>query len=114
MSFNSISKDGENFLKEFIKGFYRQIMKIQNLTKFEIILTEWIEDFFNCNEKNSKTTLKLMENHEEIEIWFSSLIGFFYDHGIGDANIIDKDKSLALYLSINNFEIGRASCRERV
>ena len=70
MSFNSISKDDENFLKEFIKGFYRQIMKIQNLTKFEIILTELIEDFFNYNEKNSKTTLKLMENHEENEKWF--------------------------------------------
>ena len=34
--------------------------------------------------------LKLMENHEENENWFSSLIGFFYEHGISDDNIIDK------------------------
>src|ERR1051325_2779492 len=98
MTFNNISKDDENFLKEFLKGFYRQILKIQNFVKFEIILTEWIEDFFKYNEKNSKTILKLMEDHEENENWFSSLIGFFYEHGIGDTNIIDKNKSLRLYL----------------
>ena len=91
MSFNNISKDDENFLKEFLKGFYRHIMKIQNLTKFEIILIEWLENFFNYNQKNSKTILELMENHKENENWFSSLTGFFYDHGIGDTKIIDRE-----------------------
>src|SRR6266516_2335911 len=44
--------------------------------------------------------LKLMENHKENENWFSSLIGFFYEHGIimSDTIIIDKNKSLKLYL----------------
>ena len=51
MSLNNISKDDENFLKVFLKGFYRQVMKIQNYAKFEMILTEWIQDFFNYNEK---------------------------------------------------------------
>ena len=42
-----------------------------------------------------------MKNHEENENWVSSLIGFFYENG----NIIDKNKSLDLYLlSINKNE----------
>src|SRR5271163_2060061 len=50
--------------------------------------------------------LKSMENHEENENWFASIIGFFYEHGIGDTDIIDKNKSLELYLlSINKEEL---------
>jgi hypothetical protein len=42
-----------------------------------------------------------MRNHKENEFWFSSIIGFFYQYGIGCD--INKDKSLELYLlSINN------------
>src|SRR6266480_5627632 len=105
MSWNNISKDDEIFLKEFLKGFYRQIIKIVYYDNFEIILTEWTKDFFSLNKKSSETVLKLMENHEENENWFSSLIGFFYEHGISDDNIIDKNKSLELYLlSINENE----------
>ena len=93
MSLNNISKDDENFLKIFLKGFYRQVMKIQNYAKFEMILTEWIQDFFNYNEKDPKIILELMKNHEENENWFSSLIGFFYDHDMGGINVVDKDIS---------------------
>ena len=41
-----------------------------------------------------------------MKIGFQSLTGFFYDHGIGDTKIIDKEKSLMLYYlsSINKFE----------
>ena len=47
-----------------------------------------------------------MENHEENENWFSSLIGFFYEHGICGSDTIDKNKSLELYLlSINKEEL---------
>ncbi|RIA93122.1 hypothetical protein C1645_819850 [Glomus cerebriforme] len=79
---NYISKDDENFLKEFLKNFYRQIIKIEYCTKFENSLTEWIQNYLNYNEKNSEIILKLMENHEENENWFSSIIGFFYDYEI--------------------------------
>src|SRR5581483_2087325 len=114
MSSNNISiRDDEIFLKEFLKEFYLQIMRIENYTNFKIILKEWIQEFFNNNEKDTKKILKLMENHKENENWFSSLIGFFYDYGIisNDNNfnsnsnniIINKNKSLNLYLlSINN------------
>src|SRR5688572_2164268 len=98
LSDSNISKDDENFLKEFLKEFYRQIIKIVNYEKYENILIEWIQNFLNHNEKNPEIILKLMEGHKENENWFSSLIGFFYEHGIGDTNIIDKNKSLKLYL----------------
>ncbi|CAB4478822.1 unnamed protein product [Rhizophagus irregularis] len=109
---NNLKDDDETFLKEFLKDFYHHIIKIDNYEKFEIILKEWVKDYFNINEKNPKMILKLMEDHEENYNWFSSLIGFFYEHDIivvdddddDDGNtIIDKDKSLKLYLlSINN------------
>ncbi|CAB5365617.1 unnamed protein product [Rhizophagus irregularis] len=110
---NNITKDDENFLKEFLKDFYRQIIKIEYYPKFKnIFLTNWTKDYLNHNEKNPEIILKLMENHKESENWFSSLIGFFYEHNniiIGfdddDTKFIDKNKnnSLKLYsLSINN------------
>ncbi|CAB4472937.1 unnamed protein product [Rhizophagus irregularis] len=103
-----ISKEDENFLKEFLKDFYRQIIKIEHYPNFEIILKEWTEDYFIYNEKDTEIILNLMENHEESENWFSSLIGFFYEHDIGfdDTKFIDKNESLKLYLlSIKKDEI---------
>src|SRR4051812_5474773 len=95
---NNVLNNDENFLKEFLKKFYRQVLKIENFAKYENILTEWVKDFLKYNEKNPEIILKLMEEHEENENWFSSLIGFFYGHGIGDTNIIDNNKSLKFYL----------------
>ncbi|RIA90344.1 hypothetical protein C1645_876138, partial [Glomus cerebriforme] len=100
---NDISKHDEIFLKEFLKGFYRQVIKIENFNRFENILMEWVKEFFEINKKDSKQILELMENHEEKENWFPSLIGFFYQHGIDNSCVIDKYESLKLYsLSINN------------
>ena len=82
MSLNNISKNDENFLKEFLKEFYHQIIKIENYKNFEDILIEWIKEFFIHNEKDSEKILRLMEDHEENENWFSSLIGFFYENGL--------------------------------
>ncbi|CAB5366797.1 unnamed protein product [Rhizophagus irregularis] len=92
-----ISKEDENFLKEFLKDFYRQVIRIEYYSKYEHILKEWIKDYFNDNEKSPEIILNLMKNHEESENWFSSLIGFFYEH---------KNNSLKLYsLSINKDDI---------
>ncbi|PKK55567.1 hypothetical protein RhiirC2_802055 [Rhizophagus irregularis] len=86
----------ETFLKEFLK--------------------EWTKDFFNINEKKFEKILKLiklMENHnkDKDNNWFTSLIGFFYEYGIGETIIIDKNKSLKLYLlSINNYYKNKFLC----
>ncbi|CAB4385532.1 unnamed protein product [Rhizophagus irregularis] len=104
---SNISNDDENFLKEFLKEFYRQIINIENYKNFKNTLTEWIQDYFNYNEKDTKIFLKLMKEHEENENWFSSLIGFFYENGIGYDDDDDNDGGdiLIYYLkSIKNYE----------
>ena len=49
-----ISKDDENFLKDFLKDFYRQVIRIEYYPKFENILIEWTQDYFNNNKKDSE------------------------------------------------------------
>ncbi|CAB5366844.1 unnamed protein product [Rhizophagus irregularis] len=88
---NNILNDDEIFLKEFLKKFYRQVLKIENFTKYENILKEWVKDFLKYNEKSPEIILKLMKEHEEKENWFSSIIGFFYEHDI--AIVIDDNNN---------------------
>ncbi|CAB5396307.1 unnamed protein product [Rhizophagus irregularis] len=96
-----ISNYDENFLKEFLKDFYRKLIKIidtNNLITLENTLIEWIK---NIDNKDTKIILESMQNHKDNELLFSSIIGFFYQHGIGC--IVDKNKSLDFYiLTINN------------
>ncbi|PKY18744.1 HCP-like protein [Rhizophagus irregularis] len=84
----------EKFLKKFSKDFYKKIIYINDYNTIKTLennLKEWIN-----NNKNSNEILKLMRNHEKNKIWFSSIIGFFYQYGIG-CNM-DKNKALELYL----------------
>jgi hypothetical protein len=93
----NISDHEEKFLKEFLRNFHQKIIDIEDFNTFENTLKEWIKN----SDKNIEKILKLMKNHKENEFWFSSIIGFFYQYGIGCD--INKDKSLELYLlSINN------------
>ena len=94
---NDTSENDESFLKKFLIDIYYKIIDVEDFSNFEIILSEFIIYI----DKNVKTILELMKNHKESETWFSSIIGFFYQHGIGcDAN---KNKALELYLlAVNN------------
>ncbi|CAB4398225.1 unnamed protein product [Rhizophagus irregularis] len=92
-----IIKNDENFLKDFSKDFYLRLIDIEDLNTYEVTLIE----FINNIDENVKKILELMQNHKENEFWFSSIIGFFYQCGIGC--IIDKNKALEFYLlSVNN------------
>src|SRR5436190_22459785 len=74
------SKDDENFLKEFLRNFHQKIINMNDFNYFEnTLINEWIMNI----DKDSKTILKLMQNHKETEFLFSSIIGFFYQYGIG-------------------------------
>ena len=42
-----------------------------------------------------------MENHQQSELWFSSLIGYFYQHGIGRK----ESKNKALILKMKKIKI---------
>jgi TPR repeat protein len=102
MSIISIKGD-EDFLKEFLKDFYQKIIDLDDvddyLVSFENTLNEWI----NKIVKDTQTILELMQNHEKSELWFSSILGFFYQCGIGC--YIDKNKALELYLlTVNSKE----------
>src|ERR1044072_4734801 len=95
MQITDISKSDEIFLKEFSRDFYQIIVNINDWNTFEITLSEWINDI----NKNTKTILALLQKNEFL---FSSIIGFFYQYGIG-CDVIDKSKSLKLYLfAVNN------------
>ena len=95
----NISKIDENFLKEFTRDIYRKIINTNYLHTPENGLSEWIKNL----DKNTETILKLMQNHKQTKFWFSSIIGFFYQLGIGCD--VDKNKALGLYLlSVNNEE----------
>src|ERR1043165_2068803 len=95
-----ISKDDENFLKEFSRDFHQKIIGISELHIFDNILIEWIKNI-DKNDKNAKTILELMQYHK---FWFTSNIGFFYQHGIG-CNNVNKNKALEMYLlAVNDKE----------
>ncbi|CAB4398220.1 unnamed protein product [Rhizophagus irregularis] len=89
-------KDDDDFLKKFLRNFYQKITEIDdyNIT-FENTLIKWINNMIDKND-DTKTILELMQNHKESKLWFSSIIGFFYQYGIDC--IIDKNKALELYL----------------
>src|SRR4051812_30129439 len=95
----TICKSDENFLKEFSRNFYRKIIDIKDFNKFETILSDWIRNL----GKNIETIFELMKNHEQNRFWFSSIIGFFYQFGVGCD--VDDGKALEFYLlAVNNDE----------
>ncbi|RIA92257.1 hypothetical protein C1645_820941 [Glomus cerebriforme] len=90
----------ENFLKVsiFSKEFYEKIINTDDFNTFEHTLIKWIMSIY----ENNKIIFEFMKNHEENEFLFSSIIGFFYQYGIGGYDF-NKNKSLELYLlAINN------------
>ena len=81
-----IFKINENFLKEFSRDFYKKIIDTNNFNTLENILSKWIKNLDN------ESIFELMQNHEQTKLWFSSIIGFFYQLGINCD--VDKNKAL--------------------
>ncbi|CAB4491000.1 unnamed protein product [Rhizophagus irregularis] len=72
---------------------------MNDLNTFEETLNEWMKNI----DKDTETILELMKNHKENELWFSSIIGYFYQNGISCD--IDKNMAFDLYsLAINNIK----------
>src|SRR5688572_21667580 len=65
------------FLKEFVIGFYNEII---NTDSFEDSSIKWIKNTLEHADIKVETFLELIQKHK---IWSSSLIGFFYQHGMG-------------------------------
>ena len=97
MNNNYISQDdNENFLKNLLNNFYNKIIETNDFNNLEKFFIGYEINY------NNKDILDLMENHKESKFWFTSLIGFFYQHGIG-CNL-DKEKALDYYLLVNDNE----------
>src|SRR6266496_1395768 len=71
----NVSKDDENFLRNFLKDFYHKIIETNDFNDFEKITSEWIRNNIESNNKNFNKILELMEIHKESKFWFTSLIG---------------------------------------
>ncbi|CAI2172265.1 4275_t:CDS:2 [Funneliformis geosporum] len=88
------SEKNENYLKEFLEDFYHKIaynINIDDFENFENKIIKWIR------LADEIIYIELMENHQNKELWFSSIIGFSYQYGIGKCEI-NKSKALELYL----------------
>ncbi|RIA84595.1 hypothetical protein C1645_832053 [Glomus cerebriforme] len=113
MDNNTVDIDvDENFLKKFLKGFYHKVIQMKNYNNYEKFLSEWIIYKIEINSKSSKKILESMENHEESKFLFTSVIGFFYQLGIGCA--LDMKKSIELYLLTINIKIKNDSLNENL
>src|SRR5205814_850343 len=91
----------EIFLKHILKKFYYKIIETNDFNNFEKISSEWINYQLESNDRIPKRTLELMQKHKENKIWFSSLMGCFYQLGIG-CGINMKKASEFYLLAINN------------
>src|ERR1051325_4957964 len=101
-----IPENGEDFLKEFLNDFYHKVVYTKDtddFENFESSIIKWIDDIKKLEHVNLKTIAELMENHHQSELWFSGLIGFFYQHGIGKDER-NRNKALESYLSAIHIE----------
>ena len=95
---NNITESDENFLKNFLKNFYHKIIDTEDFNTFEDISIKWMKNELENNDKDPESLLKMMQNHKRHQIWFTSIMGFFYQHGIGCK--VDKNNALEIYLYI--------------
>ena len=96
----NITEIDENFLKNFLKDFYHKIIYTDDFNTFEDTTIKWIKNVIEKHNKNPEIFLKMMQNHKKHQIWFASIVGFFYQHGIGCD--INRKMTLELYLLIVN------------
>src|SRR5581483_3695313 len=96
-------EDDEIFLKDLLKNFYCKIVDVDDFNTFDNTLIKWIKDMLEIHNKDPKEVFKMIQNYEKCQFWFTSLMGFFYQHGIGcDINI---NLALELYLQTYNNKI---------
>src|SRR5436305_3616830 len=91
----NITESDKNFLKKVLKDFYNKMINIDDLSTFEDTLVKWMKKELGNQDKNPENFFKMMQNHN----WLTSLMGFFYQHGIGCD--INRNMALELY-SLND------------
>src|SRR3954454_6016990 len=90
----SNSNPNDELLKELTKEFYYKLISTKDFSDpFENNLCKWIINILQQINKKAEAYLEFMQDREGV----TSLIGFFYQHGIGCS--VDKNKALNMYLS---------------
>src|SRR6266498_811980 len=90
-------EESEKFLKEFLDDIHKNFSSSKNIEEFENLTIEWLNFLEDFQFINLKKMMEFMKNHQKNDLWFSSLIGFFYQHGIGKCEV-NKNKALESYL----------------
>src|SRR6266540_1317581 len=98
-----ITENNENFLREFLNDFYHRVIYSNNIDDFENFENKTIKWAEESQSTNLKKIIKSIGSHQKNESWFSGLIRFFHQHGIGGCEI-NKNKALELYLLAVNIE----------
>ncbi|CAB4386683.1 unnamed protein product [Rhizophagus irregularis] len=97
----NISIGDENYLKNLIIKFRNNIIRSYDFNNFENISYNWVKTSLKNNDKDPERILKIMKKHKENKFWFTSLVEYFYQFGIG-CNL-NREKALDCYLiAINN------------
>ena len=100
---NNLTENDEIILINCLENFYDKIIHMDDyfdFDTFEDALVKWVKNIFKSHYKNLDEFFKMMQNHENYQVWFSSFIGFLYQYGIGCD--INKNAALELYLLIVN------------
>ncbi|CAI2164731.1 19319_t:CDS:2 [Funneliformis geosporum] len=92
----NIANIREGILKDLTEEFVNQLYFNRNLDKpFEIFKPDWLKEFINKKNIDSKNLLEKMLKYEQNNSYFTSYIGYFYQNGIGTE--MDNHKSLEFY-----------------
>jgi TPR repeat protein len=84
-----------NFFEELLQELYVILLNIEIKHDIEIRLNEIMKNFLFEYDLNPKDVLKIMINNPENIFYYSSLIGFFYQHGIGCE--VDEIKAFEIF-----------------
>src|ERR1044072_929554 len=99
----NITESDENLLKILLKDFYHKIIDTDDFNTFEDTLIKWIKNVIENHNKNPENFLNMMQSHKNHQIWFTSFMGFFYQHGILGCDI-NRNMALKLYSLSNNLD----------
>src|ERR1044072_8722603 len=95
----------EGFLKDFLADFYHRVLYVDHmndLETFEKQTMKWLRLVEKFQRIKLQRIIELMEHHQRNESWFSGLIGFFHQHGIGGC-VMNQSKALESYvLAVKN------------
>ncbi|CAI2162709.1 3605_t:CDS:2 [Funneliformis geosporum] len=109
-SLENLNKDiNELILRKLLLEFINQFYLSHNTNVTSDWLNEFIQNHIGVNDQlSSKYLLDMMLNHKH-QAYFTNLLGFFYEHGIG-CDEMDQKKAFDFYLRGSVYD----ECQENI